>query len=165
MRAAIVEAFGPFDGIRVKEIKAPSPAAGEILIRVSLAGVNFADGGMVSGRTPRRQPPFIPGVEAAGVVEAVGADVTDRRRGADEDHIRQRHGEAADTRLKGPIGACDRLRSSAELVSRPDADRLHVAAELRAAAHRAHHSIQQRKISCRISTDLSITSAWAVRAR
>ena len=81
MRAAIVEAFGPFDGIRVKEIEAPSPAAGEILIRVSLAGVNFADAGMVSGRTPRRQPPFIPGVEAAGVVEAVGAGVTDHRTG------------------------------------------------------------------------------------
>jgi len=41
MRAAIVEAFGPFDGIRVKEIEAPSPAAGEILIRVSLAGVPY----------------------------------------------------------------------------------------------------------------------------
>lgn len=81
MRAAIVEAFGPFDGIRVKEIEAPSPAAGEILIRVSLAGVNFADGGMVSGRTPRRQPPFVPGVEAAGIVEAVGAGVTDHRAG------------------------------------------------------------------------------------
>ena len=37
MRAAVVGAFGPFDGIRVKEIEAPSPAVGEILIRVSLA--------------------------------------------------------------------------------------------------------------------------------
>ena len=81
MRAAVVEAFGPFDGIKVKEIEAPSPAAGEILIRVSVAGVNFADGGMVSGRTPRRQPPFVPGVEAAGTVAAVGAGVTDHRPG------------------------------------------------------------------------------------
>jgi NADPH2:quinone reductase len=61
MRAALVEAFGPFDGVKVKEIAAPSPAAGEILIRVSVAGVNFADGGMVNGRAPRRQPPFVPG--------------------------------------------------------------------------------------------------------
>jgi NADPH:quinone reductase-like Zn-dependent oxidoreductase len=30
----------------------------------------------VSGRTPRRQPPFVTGVEAAGVVEAIGAGVT-----------------------------------------------------------------------------------------
>ena len=76
MRAAVVEAFGPFDGIKVKEIEAPSPAGGEILIRVSVAGVNFADGGMVTGRTPRKQPPFVPGVEAAGTVEAVGKSVT-----------------------------------------------------------------------------------------
>lgn len=82
MRAAVVEAFGPFDGIKVKEIEAPSPAGGEILIRVSVAGVNFADGGMVSGRASRKQPPFVPGVEAAGTVEAVGKGVTDRSVGA-----------------------------------------------------------------------------------
>jgi NADPH2:quinone reductase len=77
MRAAVVEAFGPFDAIKVKEIETPLPAPGEILIRVSVAGVNFADGGMVSGRTPRKQPPFVPGVEAAGTVEAIGKSVTD----------------------------------------------------------------------------------------
>src|SRR5262245_19645095 len=76
MRAAVVEAFGPYDGIKVKEIEAPAPAAGEILIRVSVAGVNFADGGMVSGRAARKQPPFVPGVEAAGSVAAVGAGVS-----------------------------------------------------------------------------------------
>ena len=81
MRAAVVEAFGPFDAIKVREIEAPSPAPGEILIRVAVAGVNFADGGMVSGRTPRKPPPFVPGVEAAGTVEAIGKDVTDRRVG------------------------------------------------------------------------------------
>jgi hypothetical protein len=76
MRAAVVEAFGPFDRIKVKEIEAPTPAQGEILIRVSVAGVNFADGGMVTGRAARKQPPFVPGVEAAGIVEAVGAGVS-----------------------------------------------------------------------------------------
>src|SRR5262245_28045019 len=75
MLAAVVEAFGPFDRIRVKEIEEPEPAQGEILIRVSVAGVNFADGAMVSGRAARRQPPFVPGVEAAGVIEAVGAGI------------------------------------------------------------------------------------------
>jgi NADPH2:quinone reductase len=81
MRAAVVEAFGPFDQIKVKEIEAPKPAQGEILIRVSAAGVNFADGGMVSGRAARRQPPFVPGVEAAGIVEAIGEGVSGRRIG------------------------------------------------------------------------------------
>jgi len=43
--------------------------------------VNFADGGMVSGRAARKQPPFVPGVEAAGIVEAVGAGVSGRSVG------------------------------------------------------------------------------------
>ncbi|MCC7487501.1 MAG: quinone oxidoreductase [Burkholderiales bacterium] len=81
MRAAVVEAFGPFDGIRVREIEAPVPARGEVLIRVAVAGVNFADGGMVSGRAARTQPPFVPGVEAAGTVEALGAGETGLRPG------------------------------------------------------------------------------------
>lgn len=81
MRAAVVEAFGPFDRIRVKEIEAPRPADGEILVRVTVAGVNFADGAMVSGRAARRQPPFVPGVEAAGVVGAVGRGVNGHRIG------------------------------------------------------------------------------------
>ena len=81
MRAAVVEAFGPFDRIKVKEIEAPAPGPGEILIRVSVAGVNFADGGMASGRAARKQPPFVPGVEAAGIIEALGPGVTARRVG------------------------------------------------------------------------------------
>lgn len=81
MRAAVVEAFGAFDAIKVKEIEVPTPAPGEVLIRVSVAGVNFADGAMVSGRAVRKQPPFVPGVEAAGIVEAVGTGVTDLRAG------------------------------------------------------------------------------------
>lgn len=81
MRAAVVEAFGAFDRIKVKQIEVPALAPGEILIRVSVAGVNFADAGMVSGRASRKQPPFVPGVEAAGIVEAVGAGVSARSAG------------------------------------------------------------------------------------
>ena len=81
MLAAVVEAFGPFDRIRVKEIEEPAPAQGEILIRVSVAGVNFADGAMASGRAARKQPPFVPGVEAAGIVETAGAGGSDLKSG------------------------------------------------------------------------------------
>ncbi len=81
MRAAVVEAFGPFDRIKVKEIDGPTPAQGEILLRVTFAGVNFADGAMASGRAARKQPPFVPGVEAAGIIEAVGAGVSGRSVG------------------------------------------------------------------------------------
>ena len=81
MLAAVVEAFGAFDRIRVKEIEEPTPAPGEMLIRVAVAGVNFADGAMASGRAARKQPPFVPGVEAAGIIAAVGAGVSGRNVG------------------------------------------------------------------------------------
>lgn len=55
MRAAVVEVFGAFDAIKVNEIKAPSPMPGEVMIRVSVAAVNFADGARVSGRSIKSQ--------------------------------------------------------------------------------------------------------------
>ena len=77
MRAAVVSEFGPFDAIRVQEVEAPLAGDGEILVRTSVAGVNFADAGMVTGAARRKEPPFVPGVEAAGVVDSVGAGVTE----------------------------------------------------------------------------------------
>ncbi|MQA01071.1 MAG: zinc-binding dehydrogenase [Dehalococcoidia bacterium] len=76
MRAAVVTAYGPFDGIRVSDVDAPAPGPGDVLVRVSVAGVNFADAGMVRGTARRAEPPFTPGVEAAGTVDALGAEVS-----------------------------------------------------------------------------------------
>ena len=77
MRAAVVSEFGPFDAIRVQELDTPSAGDGEVVVRTSVAGVNFADAGMVTGAARRKEPPFVPGVEASGVVESVGAGVTE----------------------------------------------------------------------------------------
>ena len=81
MRAAVVTEFGSFDKVVVDDMPSPAPAAGEILVRISVGGVNFADGGMVLGTARRATPPFVPGVEAAGVVEALGEGVEDFRVG------------------------------------------------------------------------------------
>ena len=48
MRAAVVSEFGPFDAIRVQELETPAAGDGEIVVRTSVAGVNFADAGMVT---------------------------------------------------------------------------------------------------------------------
>ena len=77
MRAAIVPSFGPFDTIRVEDVPTPEPAEGEILVRTTVAGVNFADAGMVTGAARRKEPPFTPGVEAAGIVEQPSEAVPD----------------------------------------------------------------------------------------
>jgi NADPH:quinone reductase len=78
MKAISVSHFGGPEVLLFQEVPDPrSPAAGEVLIRVKAAGVNPYDTYMRSGTYGARNPtlPFIPGSDAAGVVEAAGADV------------------------------------------------------------------------------------------
>lgn len=76
MRAARVNEYGPIENVHVEEIPAPTPGAGEVLVRITLGGVNFADVGMAIGTARRTPPPFTLGVEAAGTVEALGEGVS-----------------------------------------------------------------------------------------
>jgi NADPH2:quinone reductase len=77
MRAVRVhELTGP-SSLRVDEIPAPTPAAGQVLIEVRAAGVNFPDLLITRGLYQfKPNPPFSPGGEAAGIVRAIGAGVT-----------------------------------------------------------------------------------------
>jgi NADPH:quinone reductase len=77
MRAVLCNTFtGPQD-LRVGDIDEPKPAADEVLIDVHAASISFMDYLLVSGRYQMRPPtPFVPGTEGAGVVVAVGAEVT-----------------------------------------------------------------------------------------
>jgi NADPH2:quinone reductase len=77
MRAVLCEAWGEPEGLRLGEVDAPEPGPGEVRLAVHAAGVNFADILMVAGKYQEKPPfPFTPGLEAAGVVEAVGSNVT-----------------------------------------------------------------------------------------
>jgi NADPH2:quinone reductase len=81
MRAAILESFdAPF---RITTMPRPTPEAGQVLVRVAASAVNPLDIKIHAGEAPHaRQPlPAILGIDLAGVVEAVGPDVTDFRRG------------------------------------------------------------------------------------
>ncbi|TIP27564.1 MAG: zinc-binding alcohol dehydrogenase family protein [Mesorhizobium sp.] len=76
MRAIQLNRFGGPDVLDVVEMPRPEPQAGEVLIRVHAAGVNFFEVLMRGDRyatTP--QLPMVPGVEAAGTVEALGRGV------------------------------------------------------------------------------------------
>ncbi|MDF1704919.1 MAG: NADPH:quinone oxidoreductase family protein [Aeromicrobium sp.] len=78
MKAVLVEEFGPPEGLVVREVEAPSPGPGEVLVDVAAASLNFPDVLVVAGTyqiLPER--PFIPGKELAGTVVAVGSDVRD----------------------------------------------------------------------------------------
>ncbi|WP_236901159.1 NADP-dependent oxidoreductase [Cupriavidus necator] len=84
MRAVLIDRHGGSDVIRLGEVARPTPAAGEVLIRVACAGVNPADWKCREGYLSHfMQPrfPFVLGFDASGVVAAVGAGVTDFVRG------------------------------------------------------------------------------------
>jgi NADPH:quinone reductase len=82
MKAIRIAQAGDAGVLKIEEAPQPKPAAGEALVRVHAAGVNFADIYFRSGtaRVPTAFP-FTPGIEGAGVVEAVGAGVTDVKPG------------------------------------------------------------------------------------
>lgn len=81
MKALILES--PGDTFRVAEIPRPSPAEGEVLVRIKASGVNPLDTKIRSGNAAhaRHPVPAILGIDMAGVVEAVGAGVKGLRRG------------------------------------------------------------------------------------
>lgn len=89
MRAAMRDRYGSPDVVAVREIDRPVPAPDQVLVRVRAASVNRAD---LDGLTPRPQfarlfmglrAPRVHriGIDVAGVVEAVGDDVTRFRPG------------------------------------------------------------------------------------
>jgi NADPH2:quinone reductase len=70
MRAVRVKAFGDVDQLEVVELPDPEPQPGQIRIRVEASGFNYADVMQRAGLYPGGpKPPFISGLEAAGVVE------------------------------------------------------------------------------------------------
>jgi NADPH:quinone reductase len=82
MRALVCKAFGPVSDLQVAEVPAPVPGDGEVVVRVEAAGLNYPDALVVQGKYQVRPPtPFVPGMELAGVVDAVGAGVTGFRPG------------------------------------------------------------------------------------
>lgn len=78
MRAAVVHQFGPVDVVVPGEFPTPTPDAKELLIHVRAAPVNYVDLLVIGGKYQfRPQLPFVPGKGPAGVINAVGSDVTD----------------------------------------------------------------------------------------
>ena len=80
MRAIRVHATGGPDQLRLDDVPVPEPAAGQALVRLEAIGVNFIDTYHRSGLYPMAMP-FIVGQEGAGVVERVGARVSEVRPG------------------------------------------------------------------------------------
>jgi NADPH:quinone reductase-like Zn-dependent oxidoreductase len=83
MKRVVVRQFGDVDQLDVLDEPTPQPGRGQVLVRRTSIGMNHAD--LMARRGEYRlssgDPPFTPGLEGGGVIEAVGADVSDRRAG------------------------------------------------------------------------------------
>ena len=77
MKAVLCKSYGPPENLSFEEIDDPSPGAGEVLIDVYAAGLNFPDTLQIEGKYQFQPPfPFTPGSEVSGVVAEVGSAVT-----------------------------------------------------------------------------------------
>lgn len=84
MKAAVQRRYGPVDRVRVEEVPAPTPASGEVMVRVRAAAVTASDTMARRGRPLLVRPVFgllrprrpIGGTEFSGDVEAIGTDVS-----------------------------------------------------------------------------------------
>jgi NADPH2:quinone reductase len=79
MKAIVIHEYGPPDVLRYQDLPDPVPRQGEIRIKVHAATVNrVLDVSLRAGREQYRGPvlPLIPGVDCAGIVDAVGPQVS-----------------------------------------------------------------------------------------
>lgn len=120
-RRAIVRAFGGPEAIEIEDVALPPPGPGEVRVRNTAIGLNFIDTYHRSGLYPIELPSLL-GVEAAGVVEAVGDGVGgfavgDRvcTFGPERGAYATARNIAASALLKTPEGISDDLAAAALL--------------------------------------------------
>jgi NADPH2:quinone reductase len=82
MKALLCKQFGPPESLVLEEVPSPKPGAGEVVISIKAASVNFPDVLIIQNKYQFKPPlPFSPGSELAGVVKEVGAGVSNVKPG------------------------------------------------------------------------------------
>jgi len=86
MKVIVITSYGAPEVLQTQEREIPKPNAGEVLIKVKAAGVNRPDVIQRKGNyaPPPGAPQDIPGLEVAGIVEEIGSNVTNLKKG---DHV------------------------------------------------------------------------------
>ena len=117
MRAIVVTAHGGPEVLALQDVPTPEAGPGQVLVAVETAGVNYRDvyervgGGYAPGA-----PPFVAGIEGAGTVQAVGADVQTVAVGdrvawvGRAGQLRRAAGRDADKLVRGARGRLQRGR-------------------------------------------------------
>ena len=82
MKAITVKEFGGPEVLRLEEVATPKPGAGHVLVRIHAVGVNPVETYIRAGKYARLpELPYTPGNDSAGIVEQVGADVSEIKAG------------------------------------------------------------------------------------
>ncbi len=77
MRAVLCHQYGSPDGLTVEDVPTPTPSPEQVRVTVTAASVNFPDVLIIANKYQLSvPPPFIPGSEFSGVVDAIGDHVT-----------------------------------------------------------------------------------------
>ncbi|HEY4069706.1 MAG TPA: quinone oxidoreductase [Burkholderiaceae bacterium] len=98
-RAIVIAHAGGPEVLELKRVSVEAPGPGELLVRHTAIGVNFHDVYVRSGQYPNILPmPGIPGVEACGVVEAIGSGVAGFEPGDRIAYMSSRYGAYSEIR-------------------------------------------------------------------
>ena len=82
MKALLCKQFGPPESLVLEDVPSPSAGAGEVVISIKAASVNFPDVLIIQNKYQFKPPlPFSPGSELAGVVKEVGPGVSNVKPG------------------------------------------------------------------------------------
>jgi NADPH2:quinone reductase len=134
MKAIVCKEFAPVSALSYMDVKDPVAKAGEVVLDVAAAGVNFPDSLLVEGLYQMKPPlPFIPGSEVAGTISEVGEGVAHLKVGMRVIGICQLGGYAQ--KVAVPM---------AQVMPIPDSIPLDEASALTTAHATAHHALKQR---------------------
>ena len=76
MKAVVCKEFGPPEKLVIEAVEDPVPGAGEVLVEVRSAALTYPDVLIIDNKYQYKvKPPFIPGGEVAGIVQAIGEGV------------------------------------------------------------------------------------------
>lgn len=101
-KAIVLRETGGPEVLRLEDVDVGAPASDEVRLRQTAIGVNFHDCYVRSGLYQTLSLPGIPGLEAAGVIEAVGQDVEVFHPGDRVTYFTNRYGGYASDRLISP---------------------------------------------------------------
>ncbi|MBU4529428.1 MAG: NADPH:quinone oxidoreductase family protein [Hoeflea sp.] len=134
MKAIVCPEYGPVSNLDYRDVADPTPGPDEVVINARAIGVNFPDGLLVQGLYQMKpETPFVPGMEAAGVVVAVGGNVT---------HVKPGYRAVALVDIGGYAEKV--LAPAAKVFVLPETMSYEDACALMCAWGTAHHALRQR---------------------